>query len=122
MPPRPPNLPRLQNLKSKPMSEKITGYLLLSLGLAAMLLSAFSIYSVFTKKARPIDLFTSPGIIFQNTELIPASSLNDISNLSAHYFLMSFLLSVGFKVSSLGIQLLRPVEIKLNSKESQPPR
>lgn len=110
------------------MSEKITGYLLLFLGLLVIGYSAVSIYQVFTKRAQPINLFTGPGISLDlsaymppgtpksKTDLVSANTLNDISNLSAHYLLMSFLLGVGFKVSSLGIQLLRPIEVKLNAK------
>ena len=105
------------------MSEKITGYLLLATGLLVMLYSASSIYLVFTKKAPPIQLFSGDGIKVEipgsktSSELIPADQLNEISNLSAHYLLMSFLLGVGFKVGTLGIQLLRPIEVKLNTKQ-----
>ena len=110
------------------MSEKITGYILLFLGLLVIGYSSISIYQVFTKKAQPIQLFTGSGISLDlsgymppgtpksKTDLVPANTLNEISNLSAHYLLMSFLLGVGFKVSTLGIQLLRPIEVKLQSK------
>lgn len=110
------------------MSEKITGYLLLFLGLLVIGYSAISIYLVFTKKTQPIQLFTGSGISLDlsgymppgtpksKTDLVSANTLNDISNISAHYLLMTFFVGVGFKVSSLGIQLLRPIEVKLNSK------
>jgi len=104
------------------MSEKITGYILLILGLLVIGASAFNIYQVFTKQAQSIQLFSGEGIKVEipglnaPSELIPADQLNEISNLTAHYLLMSFLVSIGFKVSSLGIQLLRPIEVKLNAK------
>jgi hypothetical protein len=117
------------------MSEKIVGYLLLTVGLLTIGLSAFNIYQVFTKKIQPLQLFTGPGISFDlsgylpevpgskpapKTDLVSASTINEISNLSAHYLLISFLAGIGFKVSSLGIQLLRPVEIKIQPKSSTP--
>lgn len=104
------------------MSEKITGYLLLLGGLVIILLGSVNIYQVFTKQAKPIQLISGEGIKVEipgsktPSELIPADQLNEISNLTAHYLLMSFLVSIGFKVSSLGVQLLRPIEVKLQSK------
>jgi len=101
------------------LSEKVTGYLLLVTGLLTIGLSSFSIYQVFTKKAQPVKLVSSQPFKIElapgapPTELMSAEILNTISNLTAHYFLMSFLAMVGFKISSLGIQLLRPIEVKL---------
>ena len=105
------------------MSEKISGYLLLLGGLIIIFYSAFSIYQVFTKQSQPIQLFSGEGIKVEipgskaPSELIPADQLNEISNLTAHYLLMSFLVSIGFKISSLGVQLLRPIEVKLATKQ-----
>ncbi len=105
------------------MTEKITGYLLLLGGLVIIFFSAFNIYQVFTKQIQAIQLFSGEGIKVEipglkaPSELIPADQLNEISNLTAHYLLMSFLVSIGFKVSSLGIQLLRPIDVKLATKQ-----
>jgi len=113
------------------MSEKFVGYLLLILGLLLMALPAFNIYQVFTKQVQPISLFELQGVSLNiadylpsdplrkpgtvpPTELIPASDLNFISNLTAHYLLMSFFIGVGFKVASLGITLLRPIEVRVD--------
>lgn len=105
------------------MSEKITGYVLLFLGLLVIGYSAFNIYQVFTKQSQPIQLISGEGIKVEipgsktPSELIPADQLNEISNLTAHYLLMSFLVSIGFKVSSLGTQLLRPIEVKIAERK-----
>ena len=102
------------------MSEKVTGYLLLLLGLVLIGFSAFSVYQVFTKRAQPLQLFSEAGISLNfpdaKTELVSANYLNSVSNLTSHYLLMSFLVSIGFKISSLGIQLLRPIEVKLQAR------
>lgn len=116
------------------MSEKITGYFLLAAGLVVIILAAFNVYAVFTKQLQPINLFALKGIPLNispylptdairpppatsPTELFPASDLNFISNLTAHYLLMSFMIGVGAKISSLGIQLIRPIEVKLRATE-----
>lgn len=107
------------------MPEKITGYFLLTAGLLTLLLSVFNIYQVFTSQVSPISVFQfsgvsldlspllPPGAISSRAELIPASDLNYVSNLTAHYLLVSFFVTVGYKVASLGIQLLRPLQVKV---------
>ncbi|TSC85239.1 MAG: Uncharacterized protein G01um101416_1018 [Microgenomates group bacterium Gr01-1014_16] len=106
------------------MTEKITGYLLLTIGLLTICLSAFNIYQVFTKQIEPTKLFSGEGIKVEipgsttPSELVSADYLNYTSNLTVHYLLMSFLVSVGFKISSLGVQLLRPIEVKLSTSNS----
>ena len=116
------------------MSEKIIGYLLLGLGLLTIIFSAFNVYQVFTKQASPIGLFQLKGLSLDvaqylpsdprsatppPAEIFPAADLNFISNLTAHYLLMSFFIGVGFKVASLGIQLLRPIQVKLSEATSR---
>ena len=116
------------------MTEKTVGYLLLVAGLVFIAISTFSIYQVLTGRAGPVALFDSPSLSIDigqmmspellrpgaqtKSELLPASELNKISNLTIHYLLMGFLVSVGFRVSTLGVQLLRPVEVKFRTKEA----
>lgn len=127
------------------MLEKATGYLLLVIGLAVIVLSGISVYNVFTKISKPVTLFQFQGIslnpqqLFLNqnnnqliqglegpkSEIISADLLNDTSNIFAHYLLMGFLVSIGAKIAGLGVMLLRPVEVKVRTKETpiypQPP-
>ncbi|MBU1326526.1 hypothetical protein KKB64_03740 [Patescibacteria group bacterium] len=120
------------------MSEKITGYLLLAIGVVVILCSAVSVYSVFTGKTEPITLFRFPALTIQpgtqgagqqalpiaipSMELIPSSMVNQIANLAAYTFLMSFLSGIGYKIASLGIQLLRPIKINPQQPERQRPK
>ena len=120
------------------MDNKIIGYLLLIAGIVIIVFSSFSVYSVFTGKTQPIPLFDSSGISLDlgsllgnqmpleldgvqkptlpSSELIKPELINKPLNLSTHLFLMGFLVNAGFKISSLGNQLLRPIKVKL--KES----
>ncbi len=99
------------------MTEKISGYGLLIAGIATMVFSAFNIYQVFTRRVSPILLFnlTAPTLDLAQfgisaapkQELLSTTDLNFMSNLTAHFFLMSFILNVGSKFASLGIQLIK---------------
>ena len=120
------------------MSEKIAGYILLTIGIIIMLLSAFSVYQVFTKQSEPIKLFNYSGISIdtnqmlsgmlpkelQNTgpksktELISGAMLNETANITAHFFLMSFFISFGYKIASLGVSLVRQVVVNYKVKEA----
>lgn len=44
---------------------------------------------------------------------IDAASINKMLNLTVYYFIMQFILSLGFKISTLGVQMVRPVEVKV---------
>lgn len=124
------------------MNEKTIGYSLIIVGIVTILFSATSVYLVFTKKSEPVKLFNFKGIgldvggffadslppeasqmLSQNrgkspsTEIISADLINDTSNIFAHLFLMGFVASVGYKLASLGVMLVRPIVVKLKAKE-----
>lgn len=124
------------------MSERVTGYGLLISGVVLMLFSLASVLLVFTGTIPPVKLFNYQGISFdlgsmlgvnldalQNpggpttkpatkpAELIPGNLINDTSNLFAHLMLMGFLASIGFKLAQLGVQMLRPIVVKLKVKD-----
>lgn len=48
-------------------------------------------------------------------DILPPEVLNQTLNLSTHFFLMSFILGFGYKLASLGTQLIRPINVKLKS-------
>lgn len=113
------------------MTEKITGYSLLILGVSLIVISLFSVFLVFTGQAQPVKPFNFSGVsldlgsqlapgLVKNTapaEIIPAAMINDSANLFAHMVLMGFIASIGQKLASLGIQLVRPVVVKLNEQK-----
>lgn len=123
------------------MSEKMIGYSLLVIGILIICFTGFSVYTVFTKQAEPVQLFNFQGIGInvsqivsgslpseisqfvaknkepQTTEIISADMLNVSSNFIAHYILMGFLASIGFKLATLGTMLVRPIVVKLKTKE-----
>lgn len=109
------------------MPEKIIGYTLLLVGVFIIAWSAFDVYSVFTKKKKPVALFNFPAQTLNlneitgqtslpKTEIISAGVINETVNLISHIFIMGFVLNVGYKISSLGVTLVRPIEVKLKEK------
>jgi hypothetical protein len=47
------------------------------------------------------------------TEIFPAEMINQSSNLGAFVFFMGFAVNVGYKVSSIGVKLIRPLYVKV---------
>jgi hypothetical protein len=113
---------------------KIVGYILLFVGIAAIVLSTVNVYLVFTGKAKPIQMFNQANNSIDLRSLIsqlnpasglpgnkPASqadilspnSLNSVFNLTAHLVLLGIISAAGFKLASLGVMLLRTIEVKL---------
>ena len=113
------------------MTEKITGYVLLGVGLVVILASALNIYLIFIGQAHPVQIFNfsginldlstalglpSTGLKTAPSELVSPALLNDTTNLFVHLFLVGFFVNVGAKIATLGIELLRPVVVKLKEK------
>lgn len=104
------------------MTEKVTGYLLIVVGIALMAIAAFSVYSVFTGSATPFALFNFKGVTITldpnlpEVEVFPAEVINATTNTLAHLFLMGFIVSVGAKIAALGTNLVRPINVKIDKK------
>jgi hypothetical protein len=124
------------------MTEKMTGYLLLFVGLAIMVICVVSMFLVFTNRVKPFSVFNissnssngslnisdiiselqknSPNALNQaislpKLDILSPEVLNQTLNLSSHFFLMSFILGFGYKLATLGIQLIRTINVKLKS-------
>jgi hypothetical protein len=116
------------------MSEKVTGYLFIVVGLTIAGFAAFSVYSVFTAKTMPVSLFTFDAVtiplgallgggevpvemVDTNIEIFPAEILKKTTNTFAHLFLMGFIASIGFRVAQIGATLVRPIIVKADGKK-----
>ena len=116
------------------VKEKVIGYALLTVGILIILYAAFSVYSVFTKKQKPVDVFNLPGIsldlsglvgsdlspeermlmkeknVNTKAELISPEVLNTPLNYTFHILFMGFIASIGFKIANIGTLLVRPIK------------
>jgi len=115
------------------MQGKVTGYILLAIGILVIAIAGFSVYQVVTKQAQPIQVFNFPGVSLDASSMLPSDSgelslpagalpkmeiltpemINLTSNLFLHIFVMGFMVNIGYKISSLGVMLIRPIEVKL---------
>lgn len=120
------------------MSEKVVGYLLLVLGILLIIGSALGAFLVLSGKLQPFQVLTLPPITLDlsglmqaenpdaqlppqanlETELIKSDIINKPLNLVAHLLFMAFLVNVGFKISTLGVQLLRPIRVSVRGEKS----
>ena len=117
------------------MSEKQTGYGLLILGVICMITALSVVLMTFTGIIGSIPIFNnltdlaSIGSIpnpynigpNQNTSS-PLSSfdpktLAEILNLTTTLFLMGFLMNFGYKLSTLGTSLLRPINVRMKNRD-----
>ncbi|MBN1168824.1 hypothetical protein JXA63_02940 [Candidatus Woesebacteria bacterium] len=123
------------------MSEKISGFVLLIIGLGVMLFAVFNIYQTFTGQSEPIQLFdlkegigldfssflvgdASPEELEQiksennlKSELVSPELINEPMNLFSHFLLMGFIVNVGFKIGLLGANILRPVKVDVGKNK-----
>ena len=126
----------------------MVGYILLTVGIIAIVLAGFSVYQVFTKQAQPVQLFNFEGVSLnmgslmgdgegmtaeqkvllekqksqvKPQEIVSSAMINDTSNIAAHMFLMGFVVSIGYRIASLGIQLLRPIKVQMRESTSAKP-
>ncbi|MBI2442357.1 MAG: hypothetical protein HYV40_00425 [Candidatus Levybacteria bacterium] len=120
------------------MNERIVGYILLFAGIIIMFGSLIQVLLVFTGKMEPFRVFSiaSPTISLDSLlpqlptetltlpttakkpiELIPTAQFNKMINMSVMIFLMGFVLSFGYKLSSLGVMMVRPISVKLSAKQ-----
>jgi hypothetical protein len=124
------------------MSEKVVGYLLIALGIMAMIFPLVSVYRVATGSARPVELFNFPGLTLdlsqmaapdtqdldpeqqallqQNreslkTELVSGEVLSQPLNFIAHLLFMGFIVNLGYKISLIGVNLVRPIKVNLKT-------
>ena len=124
------------------MSEKVLGYILLVVGIIIISIPLFIVYSIYNKSQKPVEIFNLPGISLDyssivggeipeaelnkaknegklKTELVGAEILNQPLNLFANIILLGFIVNVGFKVASLGVQFLRPIKVNLREREEK---
>jgi hypothetical protein len=120
------------------MRERVVGYALLSLGILVMAVSIYFVYLLLSNHLKPFDVFqgslmpaakqqsvslqdlmSNPSALTQmQSQLISQifeKQINKTMNLGATIFLMYFIMLFGFRLSTLGVQLIRPIQVKLKT-------
>lgn len=104
------------------MSEKITGYLLLVIGIGIIFLALLNGYGLFSGTLAPIKFINFQNVGFDlgtgvKQDLISGADLSNSTNFFLQLFLLGFFVNVGFKLSTLGTQLLRPIKIEVKDNK-----
>lgn len=121
------------------MEERYVGYGLLIVGILVMLSAVWQVYLVLTGQLQPYPLFHMNSLVFDmkallgnvpgasalpsgktSIELLSAENFNKTTNITLDFFLMSFVLTLGFRLSNLGVMLIRPVVVKLQAAKDGP--
>ena len=117
------------------MSEKVTGYSLIALGILMMLLSLFFAWRVFSGKVVAPQIFKFQGVgvdlgqalsgslppeaqLFTRgggakTELLSGDVISAPLNLTSYLLFMGFVATIGGKIASVGAQLVRTIKVDL---------
>lgn len=130
------------------MTEKVIGYILLTIGLVIITLCAWNVWQVFNGDAQPVEVFSFEGISIDPSkfapqlelpeqmqgmvsqrapasnpvEFISADYLNKTANLFAHIMLIGFIAGIGGRFASIGTQLMRPIVVKLREAKPEIPQ
>jgi hypothetical protein len=98
---------------------KIVGYFLLGLGIILIVFALYSAFDVFTGSAKPAPVADLGGISISQPvpagvaaepikiELISGKEASKIVNIGIWYLFMFFVVSVGAKISTIGVKLVK---------------
>ena len=107
-------------------TEKIIGYILLTLGVILLLFSIFEMVNVYTGNASPPNLFNLSDISLplgqdgSNISLIQGAQLSQLPNLFFWFILMGFVLFAGGKIASLGVSMIKEIQVEIHESISAP--
>ena len=107
-------------------NEKVIGYALLLLGIILLLFSIFEMVNVYFGNSPPPKLFELQDIslpVGQNASgvsLIQGTQVSQLANLFFWFILMGFLLFAGGKIASLGVTMIKDIQIQIKESMSVP--
>lgn len=103
------------------MSERITGYLLLIIGVGIILLALLNGYGIFSGTLQPVQFFNFSSVALDigqtKQEIFSGKDLSQTTNFFLQLILLGFFVNVGFKLATLGTQLLRPIKIEVKDNK-----
>lgn len=112
------------------MTEKVIGYIFLTVGIIVIALVAFNAIGVFTGSKKPNSIIKNEGSITMDfsvpgtgglpTASVPVeiknySQILDIANMVLFVVFSGFFASIGYKIAMVGANLVRPVVVKTRS-------
>lgn len=124
------------------MDDKTTGYVLLISGIIIMIFATIQLALLVTRVTRPFPTFKFTEVFSSTSTLIEQSQqsgstgeventsqsttpvnmslsptvVNEVLNFAVFFFLMAFAVNMGYKVSELGVKMIRPTTITVHPK------
>lgn len=104
-------------------TDKIIGYVLLGVGVLLIIIAAHNVYTVFTGVSAPPEVLRFGSIMMNlpnnqgSAELVTGEVLNKFGNLMLWYIFMFFIVTVGNKIATLGITLVREIKVTVKAKD-----
>ena len=99
-------------------TDKIIGFVLLSLGVALVFFSLIEMLYVYYGNIPPPSLVSMsdvslPGQNGTNATLFQGAEISQILNLSFWYLLMFFVLAVGGKIATIGVSMVKDIKVEV---------
>jgi hypothetical protein len=107
-------------------SEKIIGYALLTMGIILLVFSIVEMMNIYYGNSPPPNLFAlqdislSTGQNGEGVSLIQGAQASQIANLFFWSILMAFLLFAGGKIASLGVTMVKDIQVQVKEAISAP--
>lgn len=127
------------------MDEKLSGYILLALGIIIMVFSILQLGLLITRIIKPFPTFKFTQVFIALEEgkeavqrqqgvtltkeqqlleqiqskqaIISPDVVNEVLNFAVYFFFMAFLIQVGNRIATLGTNLLKPTTIKVHPRD-----
>lgn len=106
---------------------KAAGYALLIAGLIFIILSVYSMYSVYTGATPPpsviqmnsitLSMPASEGTSPAQTELLSGNESSKLMNMGIWFALMTFVASAGSRIGGLGVKLIREIKVEVKKED-----
>jgi hypothetical protein len=107
-------------------NERLTGFILLFVGLLLIIGALHLVYCVFTGITSPPEMFKIQSISLSipsgtgspvSIELLSGEVVSKFVNMTVWYILMLFVLSAGGKIAGLGVELLRVIKVVVKGSD-----
>lgn len=102
--------------------DKVAGYILLAVGLGMMLSAAFLLFNVVTGASDPPRLFEFSDVSIpipqpeggsETVEILSGQEMSRMAAMGFWYLLMFFIVLVGGRIASLGVNLIREIRVEI---------
>ena len=106
---------------------KMAGWILLIVGLILIVLTVYSMFTIFTGTTSPPGIFNMKSITISmptgegtppvEVELVPGDQVSRVVNMLIWTVLMLFIASAGSRIGGLGVKLIREIKVEVKRED-----